>query len=143
MKKEIIADEYFGQLKWDGNAGCYKTMFEWLPGNSVELWIFMDEKDHGSEIMKYRNIIKTMKSKENEYLDLTAQRLLNVFNDILEDYNEQRVDAKEFLHGISLSHITVNENGESTLTYTHDAGIAPLIVISVSSDSSFKDAVLD
>ena len=59
----------------------------------------------------------------------------------MDDDEDKAVDVQAFIDRMTLTGVIIEPAGESTLTYTTWG--MPLVVVTVSSDLSFKNALLD
>lgn len=137
--KSKIEDWQFGQLRYRDDVDCYWGRVEWKPKLKIELFIEIDGGEPTTVIERARNIFNARRDREAEFLDLAAEKLLDSFNERLNDAGEKPTDIRSFNTRLGLRSLVIQADGESALEYVSDAYV-PIYVI-VSPALEFKDAL--
>lgn len=125
------------QFTWSKTEKRYRGEVEWK-GDRIELSIYTNGKEDVKIIESARAIVGCIKERETEFKEYAARDLLSIFN---ENFPEKPFDTEAFINNIDLGAVKIFSDGEGVLEYITWGG--PLVVITISPDMSYKEALLE
>jgi hypothetical protein len=146
MDPTEIQDRQFGRLRSEDGWLWFSKEVEWKPEQMIQLSIHT-QLTEGKTIPEHaRNVFNALRERENEYMGLAAQNVLDGLNETMVDCEEGRgiktwpIDAHEFANHVSLWFVEIDPDEDSELQYVTGG---PVVRVFVSSDLTFKEAFLD
>lgn len=143
-----IQDRQFGLLRWKDHWGWCADNVEWSPGLKIDLCINAELTESNTISDHVKNIFNTLRDRENEYKSLAARDLLDVFNSLMVDDEDNRPDGWPFdatylinLMTLKWVYIVLDAGADSELQYWTYEG--PILRVFISHDLCFKEALFD
>lgn len=119
LKPIIIKDDILGELIYNKELKFFEGNIKWLEKN-ISVYLDIKNPEDKESIIKTKkellNLYNSQIEKDNEFRKFAASELIEQAN----DWNDEEILEEEFVKRISLSELSISEDGDFVAYYNDD-----------------------
>lgn len=142
--KPVVIGHKLGTFTLEREYSWFEGNIDWM-GEDANVYLCMDDDDNDTAndaIARLEKLMEDVKENDLKFREFAAEKLTELANDWLEETDEEveEITEQEFAKRISISEISIEDDGMTLFYYDDDMFLGHIIMISVDENGELKSA---